>query len=198
MAEGMKYGPNGAVWGIMQSALIFPFIVGVLCFAQPLTYPSFAGIILLTVALVFFALAKNGESQVTDIKQSWRFYALLSFTMIAIQQSLFTIPSYMEEGREISSIVRALSSSSGTFLGVFITFAYDGIRNTEKWLESFTSLKKPLFYIYVFGLQFFSLIFAYTLLYPGVDIMAENGAGSVSYPLMVGSCIVSFSLYTIW
>ena len=45
-------------------------------------------------------------------------------------------------------------------------------------------------------MQFFSLIFAYTLLYPGLDAMGKAGAGAVSYPLMVGSCIVSFSLYS--
>ena len=198
MAAGMKRGPNGAVWGIMQSALIFPFIMGILFFAQPLTWPSFFGIIFLAVALIFFSMAKNSGTPTENAGQSWRFYALLSFTMIAIQQSLFTIPSYMEEGRNISSIVRALATASGCFLGVFLTFAYEAWRNYKEWLGMFSCLKKPRFYLYTLGLQFFSLIFAYTLLYPGVDIMAELDAGSVSYPLMVGSCIVSFSLYSIW
>ena len=37
MGKGMQLGPNGAVWGIMQSALIAPFLAGVLLFGQPLT-----------------------------------------------------------------------------------------------------------------------------------------------------------------
>lgn len=40
MGKGMQLGPNGAVWGIMQSALIVPFLGGILLFGQVLTVPQ--------------------------------------------------------------------------------------------------------------------------------------------------------------
>lgn len=54
MGKGMQLGPNGAVWGIMQSALIVPFLGGILLFGQVLTVPRLAGILLLVTALFFF------------------------------------------------------------------------------------------------------------------------------------------------
>ena len=51
---------------------------------------------------------------------------------------------------------------------------------------------------YVFALQFFSLLFAYTLQFPGMDIMAKAGLGGMCYPAMVGSCIVSFTLSSVF
>lgn len=36
------------------------------------------------------------------------------------------------------------------------------------------------------------------LQYPGMDTLARCGVGSLSYPLLVGSCLVGFSLYSIF
>ena len=63
-------------------------------------------------------------------------------------------------------------------------------------------LKKSFFnrhlWKYVCALQFFSLIFAYTLQFPGMDVMAKAGLGGMCYPTMVGSCIVSFTLSSVF
>ena len=47
-------------------------------------------------------------------------------------------------------------------------------------------------------LQFFNLFFSYTLFYPGLNVMADAGFGGMCYPLMVGSCIVSFSFSSLF
>ena len=46
MAVGMQRGPNGRVWGIMQSAQLFSFLGGVVFFGDPLTPPRIVGIAL--------------------------------------------------------------------------------------------------------------------------------------------------------
>jgi multidrug transporter EmrE-like cation transporter len=51
---------------------------------------------------------------------------------------------------------------------------------------------------YVMALQFFTLIFAYTLFYPGMNAMADAGLGGMYYPMLVGSCLVSFTLASIY
>ena len=51
---------------------------------------------------------------------------------------------------------------------------------------------------YIATLQLFGLIFAYTLFYPGMNVMADKGMGGMCYPMLVGSCIVSFTLSSIW
>ena len=41
------------------------------------------------------------------------------------------------------------------------------------------------------------LIAGYFLQYNGMDTLASAGMGGIAYPLMVGSCIVGFSLYSV-
>ena len=48
------------------------------------------------------------------------------------------------------------------------------------------------------ALLFFNLLFAYTLFYPGMNAMADAGLGGMCYPMMVGSCIVTFTLSSVW
>ena len=38
---------------------------------------------------------------------------------------------------------------------------------------------------------------SFLLLYPGMDILAKAGIGSVAYPTMVGSCIIAFELFAV-
>ena len=199
MGKGMQLGPNGAVWGIMQSALIAPFLGGILLFGQVLTLPRLAGIVLLVAALVFFAEAKNQKSQHRSGNTgNWRFYAFLSFGFICFQQNFCTAPSYFAECREISPVLRALALASGSFSGAAGMLIFQKIRHPETAQKIFTGWKNKWLYIYTFGQQFYGLIFAYLLQYPGMDAMAEANAGAICYPLMVGSCIISFSLFAIF
>jgi multidrug transporter EmrE-like cation transporter len=52
-------------------------------------------------------------------------------------------------------------------------------------------------WLYVAGLQVFSLFAAYVLLYWGMNALANAGIGAVAYPLLVGSCIIGFSIYSL-
>lgn len=199
MSAGMKCGPNGAVWGIMQSALIFPYLVGLILFAQPLTVPNFLGMTFVMSALVFFAMAKNQKQQPgVEIQSKWRFYAFLALGIIAIQQNLSTAPSaYFESPKMVSPVVRSLSGAAGTLFSSCMWALVREIRERGSAKAMFSGLKNPWLYLYVLGMQPFNLFFAYVLLYPGMDAMGRAGVGSICYPLMVGSCIVSFSLYAI-
>ena len=41
------------------------------------------------------------------------------------------------------------------------------------------------------------MVTSYLLLYPGMDILSRAGIGSVAYPVMVGSCIIFFELFSV-
>lgn len=204
MSRGMQHGPNGVVWGIMQSALIFPFLGGVIWFHVALTIPRAIGILFLVTAILLFALAKNTtahkENPRTDdsspVKGSWRIWAFVALMMMAIQQNLGTMPSYFPEAREVSSVLRSVSAAGGTFVAaIFGLFLIPG-KGRRTFSQVASEMHRARLWGYVLAMQFFSLIFAYTLLYPGLDCMAERGAGAVCYPMMVGSCIVVFTIYT--
>ena len=197
MAQGMRRGPNGVVWGITQSALVFPFTVGIVVFGTEPTFWRLSGIACLLIGLVFYAMTQGGRPEsAKDLKGSWRFFAFLAFSFIAVQQTLVTTPSYFPEARQVSSILRTLAGGVGGLVGYSILFGMRVHREGKAALTAFENYRHPRFWAYIFCLQFFSLLFAYTLLYPGMDKMAERGAGAVSYPLMVASCIIAFTIYS--
>ncbi len=195
MGAGMKCGPAGIVWAIMQSALIFPFLCGIILFGQTLTIPGLLGFLLLCSALVFFARTKNqGDSP--KASGPWLLYGFLAFAIIAVQQCLATLPSYFPEARSVSPVLRSLGMSGGVLIAAAGNILIQQFRGRISFPDFFAGLRNPWVYAYSICMQCFFLFFAYLFLYPGLDAMANAGAGSLSYPLMVGSCIAVFSIYS--
>ena len=191
MSSAMQSGPNGIIWSITQSALVFPFIGGIIFFGVELTLFRAVGITLLLAALVLFAMTKNNEHQ----NGNWKIKAFICLAMCAIQQNITTAPSYFAEARGVSSIVRALSSSGATLLSAMI---YNLIKMTPAYKEQIkSSIRNITLWKYTGCLQFFNLVFAYTLFYPGMDVMADHGLGGMCYPMLVGSCIISFTVSSV-
>ena len=107
-----------------------------------------------------------------------------------------TLPSYYPEAREVSSITRTLASSSGIAITAVLYSWWKMTPELKQQLKS--NITSKMLWKYILILQGFCLIFAYTLFYPGLDAMGANGLGGMCYPMLVGSCIVSFTLASIW
>lgn len=194
MSKAMQCGPNGIIWAIIQSAMVFPFIVSIFCFGVKFTPLRGTGIVCLLAALVLFALARDNRRK--KGRGNWRLLAFAALAIAAVQQNLVMLPSYFEETRGVPSILRALTGAAGT-LGMAII--WNLCRMNREYLQTLKSgICSRTLWKYIAGLQFFNLIFAYTLFYPGLNIMAAKGMGGMCYPLMVGSCIVSFMLASVW
>jgi len=201
MAAGMQRGPNGRVWGIMQSAQLFSFLGGVVFFGDPLTAPRIAGMALLVAAIVLFARAKGdgkgpGEGA-PPAGPGWRFWAFLSLAICSVQQNLVAAPSHFESARAVSPVLRAMASAAGTAAASLAALARNaGGGNAAGVRARASSLRRGRLWLYAGGMQFFSLIFAYTLLYPGMDALGRAGAGALCWPILVGSCVVAFTAYS--
>jgi len=195
MSYAMQRGPNGVIWAIIQSGLIFPFIGGVMIFNVSLNAFRITGIILILIALGCFALSKDNtvkQNSGKNWRNSWKIPAFIALAIVAVQQNLTTAPSYYQSAQMVPSVARALATSGGALLAALI---YEMVRMTpERKASLLDNLKNWTLWKYIGALQFFSLLFAYTLFYPGMDIMANHGLGGMCYPMMVGSCIVSFTL----
>lgn len=192
MAYAMQRGPNGIIWAIIQSALIFPFLGGVIFFDVKLTIVRLIGISSLLIALILFGFGKNNSNH----KGNWKIPAFICLAICAVQQNLQTAPSYFEEARIVNSIVRSLSVAGGSFLSAVI---YNIVRMTpERKRQLRSNIRNITLWKYVGALQFFGLIFSYTLMYPGMNTMSDHGLGGMCYPVLVGSCIVAFTLASVW
>ncbi|MBQ9771371.1 MAG: hypothetical protein IJW23_06055 [Lentisphaeria bacterium] len=192
MSRAMQCGPNGVIWSIIQSAMVFPFIVGMIFFDVEFTWLRGAGIFLLLAALVLFAITKDNSSS----GGKWKMLAIAGLIITAIQQNLSVLPSYYPEADKVPSIVRVIATELGFMISAIV---WNLIRmNREHWEKIKSNLKNGMLWKYTIALQFFNLFFSYTLHYPGMNVMADKGMGGMCYPMMVGSCIVSFTLSSIW
>lgn len=195
MACTMQRGPNGIVWAIIQSGLIFPFMMGIVFFDVPLSFTRGAGLLAILAALLLFALAKHRGLSATA---PWLGLSLLAFLICGTQQMLNNLPSYIPEMRDgVTHYFRAFSVACGGILAFTVRNVL--LQKLAGFRARFNnSIRKPLFWKYVVIKQGFGLISAYFLLYRGMDRLSAAGIGSVSYPLLVGSCIVAFTLYSIF
>lgn len=187
MSKAMQKGPNGMIWTIIQSAMIFPFLMGILFFGVEPKFIRIFGLLMILSGLVLSGCAKDNTSSGDGM---WRILAFIAFLITGVQQCLASMPSYFEAGRHLSPIIRSISTASGVFLTSGFLLMRSG-----KWKKWGGMICSKWLWIFIGSLQFFGLIFAYLLLYPGMDAMAENGIGSASYPLLIASCIIGFFLY---
>ena len=192
MSSAMQKGPNGVIWSFIQTALIFPFLTGVIFFGDKLTILRGTGLVVLLLALILLGLGKENKEK----EKGWKKITFAAFIMAGVTLSLNSIPSYFPDARNLNSMGRTFISSCGTLFAA-IFYCYPKYRNYTK--EMFlTELKRPVLWKYILTLNLFGLVASYLLLYPGLDAMAKAGAGCVSYPLVIGSCIASFNLYSIF
>ncbi len=196
MAYAMQRGPNGIIWCVIQSALVFPFLGGIVFFGVELTWLRALGILALLTALVLFACSKDNSRY----GQGWRLPAFAALILAALQQNLSVMPSYFEEARVVTSTARTMISAVGGLAGAICYLSFRMIReHSENYAGHLLhNLKNPALWFYVLILQGFGLVFAITLFYPGMNAMADAGLGGMCYPMMVGSCIVSFTLTSVW
>ena len=188
LSAAMQRGPNGIVWTVTQAGFIFPFLMGVIFFGELLGWMRIAGMVLIIIALVLFGISRNGHGS-----GNWKLLAGLAFIITGASQALCNLPSYFEAGSALPSSWRTLAASCG-----FAITAFGG----SCWDKNFFSgikfaVKVPKFWLYIGLCNIFSLFCSITLLYPGMDKLERAGAGSIAFPMMVCSCLLSFELFSI-
>ena len=183
MKQGMRTGSPGSVWGIVQSALICPFLMGILFFGVIPTMTRIVGILLIVAGIVLFSRSKPRRQ---DCGKFWLLPTCGSFLFSGIAQCFANLPSYWSSFT-MSPILRALLVQSGTVSAFVAVFLFRGKKKSQ---SDFRSIIKPV--IFLTAVQALSLFF---LFYRGLDLAARAGAGSIGYPIAQGSCIVFFIIY---
>lgn len=192
MSYSMQRGPNGVIWSIIQAGLVFPFLCGVIFFGNELSFLRITGLFFILLSLALLGKGKDN----TEKAKGWKIPTLICFLLTGVILSLNSLPSYFPEARLLSSMGRTVFSCLGTLVAAFF-YLFPKYRRKKKE-EIITELKRPILWKYVFSLKLFGLVSTYVFLYPGLDAMAKAGAGCVSYPLIVGSCIMGFNLYSLF
>ena len=194
MSIAMQRGPNGTIWGIVQSGVIFPFAMGILFFAVPLPVTRICGMIILIAALFLFGKAKGNGG---DKKEgNWLIPAFAAFILCGIQQSVHNLPSYYPELTKLNPAYRTIFTASGAILGAFCWNLYKILFRGFK-PDCWSQLRNKYLWFYILAFKSYGFVTSYFLMYRGMDALAKAGAGSIAYPLLVSSCIIGFFLYSV-
>ena len=193
MSKAMQRGPNGIIWSITQSGFIIPFIIGILFFNSEAGIIRYSGFVLTIISLFLIGITQKTEKKEYS---NWLLLTFGAFVITGISQTLSNIPSYFNQYNEISSVWRSCFSLVGMTLGALFSPFTDGSYKNYGSLLKENLLKKQT-WIYCPCLVGFDIVGNYFLLYPGMDSLAKAGAGAISYPIMVGACIIGFEIYSI-
>ncbi len=194
LSRAMACGPNGIIWSITQSGFIVPFLAGVIFFSVPLTVWRSAGAVVLLIAIFCMGFMKDNQQAASG---RWRYLAFLTFGITGLSQTLSNLPSYYPAAQDtFDSYWRTLFFSTGLMIGTPLMELLSG-----QWKEfsrnAADSFRRKRLWIYVLLILAVEMVGSFYLLYPGMDMLAEAGAGAIAYPLMVGSCIVGFEVYSL-
>ena len=194
MAAAMQRGQNGLIWSLIQSALVIPFVVGVIFFGSELNSVRGTGVFLIVLSIIILGTQKkNGPQE----KGKWRLLTFIAFILAGLTITLINSPSYFRQADTVTSVQRALAVALGTFLASTIRNLYTaGKKNILKEFSEHIRNKRFIFYILTF--QGFGIISGYFLIYPAMNALAKAGTGAIAYPLMISSCIIGFNLYSMF
>lgn len=183
MRCAMRHGNCGAVWGIAQSAMICPFIMGMLLFQVKPTITRLLGIMLVLTGILLFSRRRSEQRRGGSFR--WLLPAFGAFAASGVAQCFANLPSYWRECA-MSSEWRACLVQLGTIaaFGTELPFRRERVR-TEGTRNA------------VFLLAAVQILTLFFFFYRGLNLVAEHGCGSIGYPVAQGCSIVGFLLFGI-
>lgn len=189
MSKAMRIGNNGIVWSIVQSALICPFMMGIIAFGVEPRITRLAGVSLVLFAIIMMGLSKS-ENQKHEKGGSklWLWITLLGFLDAGLTQCLANVPSYWPEAQSMSPIEKTMSSQMGNVLGCLV-FEWKHIFTKESW----RGITRPLI-----SYLALNLLNQFAFFFNGLEKLAQAGAGSIGYPIGLGLCISAFFTYSLF
>jgi len=194
MSAAMQRGPNGLIWSLVQSALVIPFLVGVIIFGSGLNWVRATGVFLIVLSIIILGTQRKNDVQV---KGQWRLLAFIAFLLAGLTITLTNMPSYFRQADTVTSVQRALASASGGFLASSLRNLYTaGAGNILG--EILEHVRNRRFIINILTLQGFGVVSAYFLMYPAMNALAKAGTGAIAFPLMISACIIGFNLYSMF
>ena len=204
LGRGMKKGPNAIVWAIVQSGLIYPFLMGWLVFGVPMGPRRVCGIAMIVASVFLYAARRTGgearrprdggaDASRQPALRGWLPAALLGMVFCGINQCGANLPSYLEGGTEFSGTFRTMS----VYLGLLLAgFAHLGLKRAtgERLAPAVPGELKGLA-AWAAGVGLLAFLTGKFLTFPGLDRLERLGAGSMGYPVAVAACIAGFFPY---
>ena len=187
MNKAMQTGPNGLIWAMVQSAFVMPFLMGVLFFGVPCSVTRVIGLFLILAAMVMMGLVGNSKGSAGTGKMAWILFALTSYLLAGITQCSANLPSYIlppGNSNLLNVLFRVGLGSSGFFFG----YIFHGMINRKAYGWNGCMPSTLIMAVTTIASMLFTFF--------GLDFLAQNNAGAIGYPIVVGVSIAVFMVYT--
>ena len=195
LAAAMRKGSHSVAWGIMQAAIVMPFLTGWLLFGDKVNLISISGMVLIIISLVFMVKGKQLGGEEENINElakdhkAFLFWSFAAFLGTGLGQVGTLLPNkitlFCPESTPFNEDVLAwripLISLFWLILWCFVL-----IKNRSCF--SLKQLKNGFLYAIV-------TFAGEALLFVAIDILSKDNLSGIVYPLAVGFCIVFFSLF---
>jgi multidrug transporter EmrE-like cation transporter len=184
MQAGMRRGHHGACWAVGQSALIAPYLCGVVLFGEPLVWQRTLGVILILGSLVAFGRAREAsETSGTQGNGKWFSWAICALLLLSLAQSLTTLPSHWERWTDAAHLRVPLFFTGLAAAYMTAAFVVGEKPGKAEWCVAAS--------LVVVGLP------SHFCLYKAMDCLKPLQMVGTVYPLAVGTCILGFALYSL-
>jgi len=186
MQRALKMGHHGIVFTISQSAMIIPFLFGVIVFGESINYLKWTGLLFVIFSFITFGSERSTSEESKPHKSSyiWFVLALIVFILLGIHQILTIIPLQWNGWSDTANI-RIPLFMTGILMGYILAMVSQ---------KTFPGKKDLWFGTMVVPLGFPSLIF----FYKGMDLLVTKNLVSMAYPVAVGTTIITFMTYSLF
>ena len=188
MNRAMKTGPNGMIWAMIQSAFVLPFLMGVIFFDVPCPFTRIIGLVLILAAMVLMGIFGQSNEVSGEKKYVWVFITVIAYLFAGLTQCSVNLPSYLISNSGGTTLLNVLFRMGLSSSGFFIGYLVNGIGDRSKysWKGCIPSTI----------LMTLTVILSLFTTFIGLDRLAKYNIGSIGFPVVVGTSIVFFTIYT--
>ena len=195
LAAAMRKGSHSVAWGIMQSAIVMPFLTGWLLFGDNVNLISIGGMVLIIISLVFMVKGKQLSGEEENINElakdhkAFLFWSFAAFLGTGLGQVGTLLPNkitlFCPESTPFNEDVLAWRIP---LISLFWLILWCFVLIKDRCHFSLKQLKNGLLYAIV-------TFVGEALLFVAIDMLSKDNLSGIVYPLAVGFCIVFFSLF---
>ena len=189
MTRSLALGHGGISWAISQSALVVPFLAGVLLWGDRASVGGWAGLVLVLAMIAVLGRRPGAGDAGRPVPSTapqhgaWIASVAGAFAALGVSQALSSIPSRWEGWTDAAGLRVALSAAG--FLAVLLA------------LLPFTKDRRPGRLVPLLALAHGAVGFlGQAALFASLDRLALHGLAAAAFPVSIGTTIVSFSLYS--
>ena len=181
--KAMRLGHHGATWALAQSALIVPFLFGVIVWGDEVALRNIIGLVIIIVSILFFAFAKD-DAEIPEKTNTlhWLILAIATLLFIGAQQTVMTLPSRWVDWTDAARL-RVPLIQWGTLIG------YNLIVFLQKKRIDWTVWRMAV-------LLALNIIVSQFILFETLDRFAKMSRAAIVFPVGIGVSMILFSLYS--